>query len=138
MIRLASRGLPRNLGRVTGAAAGFRLPNENADLRAPDVSFVKAERLKRSPRAFADLVPDLTVEIKSKTDRITPLEEKIEGFIALGAEVGILVDPDRETVTIYRRRVEPTVLTNEDLLTIPELFPGWELPVSELWPPEFE
>lgn len=130
--------MPRKLGRVTGAAAGFRLPNENTDLRAPDVSFVSAERLKRSPRAFAELVPDLMVEIKSKTDRIKPIQEKIELFLKLGTEVGILIDPDKETVTIYRPTGQPIVLTNNDSLRIPELFPGWELPVSELWPPEFE
>jgi Uma2 family endonuclease len=44
----------------------------------------------------------------------------------------------RSTVTIYRPTGEPTILTNHDSLTIPELFTGWELPVSELWPPEFE
>lgn len=130
--------IPRKLGRVTGAAAGFRLPNENQDLRAPDVSFVSGERLKHSPRAFAEVVPDLIVEIKSKTDRIKPIQEKIQLFLSLGSKVGILIDPDKETVTIYRPTGEATILTNHDILTIPELFPGWELPVSELWPPEFE
>ncbi|MGL4376523.1 MAG: Uma2 family endonuclease, partial [Microcoleaceae cyanobacterium] len=56
--------LPRRLGRVTGSSAGFILPNH--DLRAPDVSFVKAERLKQSRRDFVELLPDLIVEIKSK------------------------------------------------------------------------
>jgi Uma2 family endonuclease len=65
--------MPRKLGRVTGAAAGFLLPNETADLRAPDVSFFRAERLKRSPRAFAELGAYLMVEIKSKTDRLEAL-----------------------------------------------------------------
>ncbi|MCP2728768.1 Uma2 family endonuclease [Limnofasciculus baicalensis] len=130
--------LARKLGRVTGAAAGFRLPNDNQDLRAPDVSFVSAERLKHSPRAFAEVVPDLMVEIKSKTDRIKPIQEKIQFFLSLGTRVGILIDPDKETVTIYRPTGEATILTNNDILTIPELFPGWEIPVSELWPPEFE
>ncbi len=130
--------MPRKLGRVTGAAAGFRLPTEKADLRAPDVSFVKAERLKRSPRAFAELVPDLMGEIKSNTDRLEALREKIQSFLEMGTQVGILIDPDRETVTVCRSAGEQVVLSNKDILTIPELLPGWELPVSELWPPEFE
>ncbi|OCQ97969.1 hypothetical protein BCD67_02240 [Oscillatoriales cyanobacterium USR001] len=130
--------MPRKMGRVTGAAAGFILPNPDADLRAPDVSFVKAEKLKRSQRSFVQLVPDLMVEIKSKTDRIKPIVEKIQAFLELGTEVGILIDPDKETVSIYRLRNEPMVLTSSDTLMIPELFPGWELPISELWPPVFE
>jgi Uma2 family endonuclease len=128
--------LPRKLGRLTGSSAGFILPN--SDLRAPDVSFVKAEKLKRSRRDFVELVPDLMVEIKSKTDRIKPIQEKIQSFLSLGTEVGILIDPDRLTLTVYRTAAEPEVLRDGDILTIPEFFPGWELPISDLWPPVFD
>ncbi len=127
---------PRLLGRVTGSSAGFILPN--LDLRAPDVSFVRGEKLKRSKRDFVELVPDLMVEIKSKTDRIQPLKEKIELFLNLGTQVGILIDPDRLTVTVYRLNDRSLVLKDGDILTIPELLPGWELPISALWPPVFD
>ncbi|MEG4091565.1 Uma2 family endonuclease [Microcoleus sp. Pol12B4] len=126
---------PRRLGRVFDSAGGFILPDAN--LTAPDVSFVRAARLRQSPRYFAELVPDLVVEIKSQSDRIKPLEKKIHNFLELGAQVGILIDPDEETVTVYRQEGEPIVLGNEDILTVPELFPGWELPILELWPPIF-
>jgi Uma2 family endonuclease len=89
------------------------------------------------PRYFGELVPDLVVEIKSQSDRIKPLEKKIKNFIELGAQVGILIDPDEETVTVYRQECERVVLGNPDILTVPELFPGWELPIAELWPPIF-
>lgn len=129
---------PRRLGRVTGSSAGFKLPNAAKDLRAPDVSFVYANRLRRSPRDFANLVPDLMVEVKSKSDRIRPLEEKILQFLALGTQVGMLVDPDKETVTIYYRNdINPVILGNEDAIAIPELLPGWSVPVLELWPVVF-
>jgi len=92
---------------------------------------VRAARLRQSPRYFGQLVPDLVVEIKSQSDRIKPLEKKIKNFIELGAQVGILIGPDEE------QEGEPIVLGNEDILTVTELFPGWELPISELWPPIF-
>jgi Uma2 family endonuclease len=126
---------PRRLGRVFDSAGGFIMPNTN--VKAPDVSFVRAARLRQSPRYFGELVPDLVVEIKSQSDRIKPIETKVLKFIELGAVVGILIDPDEETVTIYRSTGEPTILGNGDILTIPELVPGWELPISELWPPIF-
>ena len=126
---------PRRLGRVFDSAGGFIMPN--TDLTAPDVSFVRASRLRQSVRYFAELVPDLVVEIKSQSDRIKPLVKKLKKFIELGAIVGILIDPDLETVTIYRATGAEVILRNEDILTIPEMFPGWELPVSELWPPIF-
>jgi len=59
---------PRQLGRVTGSNTDFVLPN--SDTRAPDVSFVAAERLRIAPRSFAELAPDLMVEVKSPTDSI--------------------------------------------------------------------
>lgn len=136
LIRLLGNWVyPRRLGRVFDSAGGFIMPDTN--VKAPDVSFVRAARLRQSPRYFGELVPDLVVEIKSQSDRIKPLETKILKFIELGAIVGILIDPDEETVTIYRPTGEQTVLGNGDILTLPELFPGWELSVSELWPPIF-
>jgi Uma2 family endonuclease len=127
---------PRKLGRVFDSSGGFILPN--LDLRAPDVSFVLAARLKQSKRYFAEMVPDLVVEIKSQSDRLKPLRDKIISFIENGAKVGILIDPDKHTVTIYSPTSEPVVLRDGDMISIPELLPGWEVPVVELWPVEFE
>ncbi|WP_341530979.1 Uma2 family endonuclease [Nostoc sp. UHCC 0302] len=136
--------MSRKLGRVTGFSAGFILPNieeddpEKRNLRSPDVSFIKADRLKKTKRDFVELVPELMVEIKSKSDRIKPLEEKIQLFLQLGSVVGILIDPDKLTVTVYRLNQAPVMLQNGNTLTLPDLLPSWELAVSELWPPEFE
>ncbi|MBD2775034.1 Uma2 family endonuclease [Iningainema tapete] len=133
---LANWVRPKRLGRVYDSSGGFILPN--SDLRAPDVSFVKAQRLPRSRRNFVNLVPDLAVEIKSKTDRLKPLKEKINLYLELGTQVGILIDPDKEMLTVYRTEQDPIILQNNDVLTLPDLFPGWELPIAELWPPVFD
>ena len=136
LIRLLGNWVyPRRLGRVFDSAGGFIMPDTN--VKAPDVSFVRAARLRQSPRYFGQLVHDLVVEIKSQSDRLKPIETKVLKFVELGAIVGIAIDPDAETVKIYRSTSEPQILENGDILTIPELFPGWELPVSELWPPIF-
>ena len=127
---------PRKLGRIFDSSGGFIMPN--TDLRAPDVSFVSAQRLKRTVRDFGNLVPDLVVEIKSKTDRVIKLENKLKLFLELGAKVGILINPDELTVTVYRPGGKVILLTEDDKLTVDELFPGWEIAISELWPPVFE
>ena len=126
----------RRLGRITGSSAGFVLPN--SDTRAPDVSFVRADRLRQSPRGFAELAPDLMVEVKSPTDSVPKLRAKIEQFLALGTQVGILLNPDDRTVEVYRQDQTLTVLRDGDILTIPDLFPGWEVAVVELWSPRFD
>ncbi len=136
LIRLLGNWIyPRRLGRIFDSAGGFILPDSN--LTAPDVSFVRAQRLRRSIRYFAEMVPDLVVEIKSQSDRIKKLEQKVNKFIELGAVVGIVIDPDLETVKVFRPNSEPILLENEDILTIPELLPGWSIQITELWPPVF-
>ena len=126
---------PRRLGRVTGSSAGFDLPN--SDVRAPDVSFVLAERLPRAPRSFAELAPDLMVEVKSPSDSLKSLREKIQNFLSQGTKVGILINPENHRVEIYRSGEYLIVLGDGDILTIPDLLPGFEVAIVDLWSPEF-
>jgi len=136
-----------NLGVVLDSSTGFRLPN--GDLLSPDVSFVSRTRLKQVTRSYLSVVPELIVEIKSSTDRIRGLEEKIALFLAQGVQVGILIDPDQKVVSIYRNAgittddkeeaiLQKTRLQNDDILTIPELFPGWEIAITKFWPVVYE
>ena len=134
--QLANWVRPRKLGRVTASGAGFILPN--TDLRAPDVSFVKADRLRRTTEDYTQLVPDLIFEIKSKSDSVKKLRDKIQDFLNLGAQVGVLVDPRTQTVEVYRPGAVAVVLHNGDVFTVPELLSGWKMPVSDIWAPEFE
>jgi Uma2 family endonuclease len=126
----------RRLGRVTGSSAGFILPN--SDTRAPDVSFVEARRLRRSPRSFAELAPDLMVEVKSPSDSVAALRTKIDQFLELGTRVGILINPENRMVEVRRSNQDPIELTDGDVLTVPEILPGWEVKIEDLWSPEFD
>ena len=94
--------------------------------------------MPRTVRYFSEIVPDLVVEIKSQSDRIAKLQQKIKMFLGQGVKVGILIDPDELTVTLYRPNQKPIVFRDGDSLAIPSLLPGWELQISELWPPVFE
>jgi Uma2 family endonuclease len=137
-----------NIGRVLDSSTGFLMPN--GDLLSPDVSFVSRERLKQNPRTYLSVIPQLIVEIKSSRDRIRELEEKIALFLCQGVQVGILIDPDTQTLRVYRSEglsknadsgepiLQVTTLRDGDTLTIPELFPGLEIPITSLWPPVYE
>ena len=136
------------LGQVFDASTGFRFPN--GDLLSPDVSFVSRGRLKQVPRTYLSVVPELIVEIKSSQDRVRELEEKIALFLSQGVQVGILIDPDAHTVSVFRSGgpdkhadtgapvSQVTTLRDGDTLTIPDLFPGWEIPVTSIWPPVYQ
>jgi Uma2 family endonuclease len=129
----------RRLGRVAASSAGFILPNEDKDVRAPDASFIKAERLKRTTEDYVQLLPDLMFEVKSKSDTLPKLRSKIQEFLRLGTQVGVLVDPRTRTMEVYRPgRENPEILQDGDVLTVPELLPEWELAIASIWAPEFD
>jgi Uma2 family endonuclease len=77
-------------------------------------------------------------EVRSKTDSLPKLRQKIQEFLALGTQVGVLVDPHNRTMEVYRPGVEKEILRDGDVLTVPERLPGWELAVAEVWAPEFD
>ena len=120
--QLATWIKPRRLGRVAGSSAGFDLPN--ADVRSPDVSFVFAERLRRSLRSFAAIVPDLMVEVKSPSDSVQKLRDKIQDFLRLGTRVGVLINPENQIIEVYRTEQPPETLRDGDVMTLPDLLPG--------------
>jgi Uma2 family endonuclease/DNA-binding XRE family transcriptional regulator len=126
---------PRRLGRVVGSSTQFQLPD--GQVLTPRLAFVAANRLKRVPRTYPQLAPDMIVEIKSAFDTLPRLQENVQTAIALGVPVGLLIDPDGQTVTIYRPEAEVVTLGDQEVLTIPELLPGWELPIANLWSPTF-
>ncbi len=134
--RLADWVEPNRIGRVTGSSAGFTLPDSNT--RAPDVSFVRAERLRRAPRSFAQLAPDLMVEVKSPSDSLADLEQKIANFLQQGTAVGILVNPEDRTLKVFRAGEADVTLQDGESLTLPDLLPGWSVALSELWSPVFD
>ncbi|NET26876.1 Uma2 family endonuclease [Okeania sp. SIO1I7] len=126
------------LGRVIASSRGFRLPNADGDIRAPDASFISAEKLPRPTEDYAELVPELIFEVKSKNDKLPQLREKIQDFLELGTIVGVLVNPRNRTMEVYRFMREKIVLRDGDVLEVAEILPGWKLPVAEVWTPEFE
>jgi Uma2 family endonuclease len=94
--------------------------------------------LRKSPRDFAELAPDLMIEVKSPTDSLTKLREKIDAFLSLGTRIGLLIHPEQRWVEVRRSDQTPITLRDGDVLTLPDLLPGWEVKIEELWSPEFE
>lgn len=121
-----------NLGRVLSCNTGFKLPNGN--VLALGICFISTARLKHSQRTYIEVPPELVVEIKSSGEPLISLQANIQQLLDLGTQVGVIIDPDDRSVIIYRAGGEVTVLSDGDMLTIPELLPAWKLAVSSLWP----
>ncbi len=106
--------------------------------RAPDVAWASAERAAQmSPtrRGPGQVVPDLIVEIRSPSDRLRVLQEKMEMWITRGARLAWLIDPDRTTVHIYRPGQPPEVLTKPQSLSGEDVAPGLTVDLTRIWPP---
>ena len=69
---------------------------------------------------------------------VAPKREKIEEFLAVGTRVGILINPEKRIIEIYRLGQDVEILRDGDILTVPDLLPGWQVAVADLWLPEFE
>ncbi len=118
-----------------GSDTGFTLPN--GAIRGPDASWVRREKwdslTKQQKDSFAPICPDFVVELRSKTDRLPVLFNKMSEYIANGASLGWLIDPSTRRIYVYRPDEEVVVLDNPETVSGDPLLPGFELNVSELW-----
>jgi Uma2 family endonuclease len=120
------------LGRAFDSSGGFTLAN--GAVRSPDVTWIEKSKLANVPAGvkFPQVIPDFVIELRSDTDRMPKLREKMEEYRANGVRLGWLIDPQQQRVEIYRldRDVEvleaPTTLSGEDVL------PGFELELRSL------
>lgn len=96
------------------SSTGFTLPN--GAKRSPDVSWIRRERWDAlsdtQKNEFAPICPDFVVELRSKSDRLITLQEKMEEYLANGAHLGWLIDPLEKRIHIYRPDV-PVELLND-------------------------
>jgi Uma2 family endonuclease len=125
----------RSLGIVTSAETGFIIGHDPDTVRAPDVGFVRSDRISKvlTPRFFEG-APDLAVEVVSPTDRAGELLAKIRDWLAAGCRVVWLVDPTSRTITVYRGSGDTTVLAVGDELTDNDVLAGFSsLPVAEVF-----
>ena len=113
----------------------FELPN--GAWRSPDLAWVRRERYEAlSPEqqaGFAPICPDFVVELRSHTDRLGPLRAKMREYIANGAQLGWLIDPEEKRVHIYRPDAEVMILDDPRTVSGDPVLPGFVLELSRLW-----
>jgi Uma2 family endonuclease len=125
-----------HLGCVLGAETRFTLTTAPDTVRAPDVGFVRSERIPAGgpPEKYWPGAPDLAVEVLSPDDRIYEVDDKVDDWLRAGARVVWIVNPRRRTVTEYRSDRPPLTLQQTDRLEGGDLLPGFTRPVATLFP----
>ena len=103
------------LGTVTAAETGFQIGHDPDTVRAPDVGFVRADRVPHErTRGFFLGPPDLAVEVVSPNDRAGELLTKVQEWLAAGCRVVWIADPSSQTISVYRGSRETALLTIAD------------------------
>jgi len=103
--------------------------------RAPDVSFLRAERAKQiDPNADIPAAPDIAIEVLSPTDTMLAMRRKIRQYFAAGAQCVWIVYPETREVEVWKQPSQPqTLLQETDVLEAPDLLPGFTLRVGALF-----
>jgi Uma2 family endonuclease len=132
---LAPHARRNRLGRVAGADTGFWLTRDPDTVRAPDVAFVRRDRLPEGParQGYFDGAPDLAVEVISPNDRYSEVDEKIGEYLEHGTRMVLIVDPRRQTVAVHRPGQPVRVLGVDDMLDGEDVVPGWTMPVRDIF-----
>jgi Uma2 family endonuclease len=121
------------LGRAFDSSGGFTLPN--GAIRSPDVTWIDRSKLADIPAGvkFPQVVPDFVIELRSDTDRVPNLREKMEEYKSNGVRLGLLIDPQAKRVEIYRQGQEVEILEAPTAIDCSEVMPGFLLDLTRIW-----
>lgn len=133
LIRVGVFVQAQRLGEVFAAETGFVLGRGPDTVRAPDVAYVRGERVPQARiSGFPPLAPDLVAEVVSPHDRAVDVTKKALAWLDAGVRVVWVVDPDNRTVTVHRPG-GASVLRGSDVLRDEDVLSGFALPLDELW-----
>lgn len=121
-------------GKVFDSSGGFSLAN--GAVRAPDAAWVRNETLMKlsqeEPEGYPPLCPTFVIELRSATDRLSELKEKMQEYVDNGALLGWLIDPTERAVYVYFGD-GIKVLDNPEKVSGEPLLKGFELDMLEVF-----
>ena len=123
-----------NGGSASSQTVRFRLPS--SAVLGPDAAWITQERLEALPdnerETIIEGAPDFVVEIRSRTDNLRPLQNKMAQWMAAGARLGWLIDARLRQVHVYRAgAAEPQLLDDPEIVDGEGVLPGFSFPVRQ-------
>ena len=123
------------LGEVFSSSTVFRLPLGSQ--RSPDVAWIKLERWNaltaEQQQKFPPIAPDFVIELRSRTDSLSDLQEKMLEYRVNGVRLGLLINPQAQQVEIYRVNQEVKILQSPTEVNCDEVLLGFVLDLSQIW-----
>ncbi len=126
---------PRKLGRLTGSDTGVRLERDPDTVRGPDIAYFSAARLPLDARipGYAEVVPDLVVEVVSPNDTRREVAAKARMWLRYDVRLVWVVLPQTRSVDVYRPGHAVVTLTEQDTLDGQDVLPGFTCAVSAVF-----
>lgn len=122
-------------GATFDSSGGFLLPN--TAVRSPDAAWVKTSRLAvlslEQRRKFLPLCPDFVIELRSPTDSLSALQEKMREYLDNGTQLGWLIDPEERRVYVYRSGMDIEIVDHPDTLSGAPVLLDFVLDLREVW-----
>ena len=121
------------LGDVFDSSGGFTLLN--GAIRSPDVTWIEKSKLANisADIAFPQVTPDFVVELRSKTENLKTLREKMIEYRTNSVRLGWLINPQQQQVEIYRLGQEVEIIQSPTTLSGEDILPGFILELSSIW-----
>ena len=122
------------LGEVFDSSGGYDFTALGGGKLAPDLSWIKKSRLEGvNIVGFIPIVPDFVIELRSATDNLKPLQDKMKEYQRLGVRLALLINPKHRQVEIYQPEQERKILESPQSIDCNEVMPGFILDMSKVW-----
>src|SRR5206468_8742497 len=120
-------------GNVYGSDTTFKMRPDSSTVAGVDVAYVSPELEARIPRGkrvkLVEGVPVLVAEVLSPSDRHADVTERVQDFLEAGVAIVWVLDPDFQTVSVFRANQEPRSFSRSDELTAEPDLPGFQVRV---------
>ena len=128
---------PEGLGTLVGSDSGVLLERDPDTVREPDIAFTSAERLPLDVRidGYAEIAPDLVVEIRSPSDGRREMHDKARMWLSHGVRLVWVVHPDTRTVEVHRPDQAVSTLAAVDTLDGGAVLPGFACALDDVFGP---
>ncbi|WP_370630497.1 Uma2 family endonuclease [Synechocystis sp. PCC 7339] len=123
------------LGKVFDSSTGFKLPN-GAD-KSPDAAWIPLEKwtalTPEEKQGFVPLCPDFVIELRSPSDNLKPLQEKMQEYLENGTRLGWLINRQSREVEIYCQGQGVEIVENPSNLSGENVLPMFILDLDLIW-----
>jgi Uma2 family endonuclease len=123
------------LGQVASHDVFIKVRCQPDTVFGADIMYVSYNRVApgQMPRGVLEIIPELVVEVRSPSNTWTEMFGKVSDYLAAGVTVVILVNPDKKALAVYRAEMDEVHFTKEQDLVIPDVLPGFVLPLSKVF-----